>query len=605
MANPFDDLIPGGAAPKGGTFDDLIPAKPQGRDWRGLAGDVAAYGATPFMPLVLAARQGVLGGDAKEFVGGDRRLERLIALGASDAVADAAGMPADLAAAGLRQVGVPANYPLGGSRMNRDVIDYVGTAGGRVVDAISQRSLDPLTEPRTARLDPQDRPERLAYGFGKGAGGAATFFAPAGMIAQAAPVGSVTQGVAKTLAARPATQAIVGGAGGAVTEETKNPWYGMATSLGLAGAKDAAAGGLRRLATPTVRLTPDEQQIVQTMVARGIPVTPGQASGSRGLNLFEQTARRLPVAGNIMDNTFDQQRQALTREITQLAGGAANRAGPGVMDNLYRTAATNFDDLIAQQGHVQFNQAFPNSIARVAQDYGRRLGTDVRAAFQSYVDDLMPLAQAAHAGRNPRVDAQWYQNVRSDLTTAARETKDAPYRRALLGLRDALDDQAAATRPDLADRWQTVRTQYRNLSILDDAMSKAPAADASKGDVPLDAFRRAVKRSDPEGYSRGRGGDMNELARIAGFLQPRVPNSGTPERSIMSAGLMGGAFAEPMTAATAVGIPTLLSAAYNSQPVRQMLSTRPAPMMQGTGGVVEALMLQQLRDQLGGALVPR
>ena len=608
MANPFDDPNFGASPRKPNPFDDPNYGAPQspGNTWQGVAGDVLAYGATPLAPLVMAARQGLLGDDAKAYMQGGRRLERSIAQGASDAIADTAGAPFDLAAAGARKVGLEANYPIGGSRMWRDVVDYAGTGAGRVVDAIARRSLDPLTEPRTARIEPQDTPERLAYGFGRGAGGAASMFGPAAVIANAAAPMTAGQGVAQTLAARPAMQAIAGGVGGAVAEETKNPWLGMAASVGTAGGRDLLAGGARRLATPAVRLTPDEKQIIANMERLNIPVTPAQATGSGTLHNFEQSVRHIPGAGHIMDKTFDAQRQAINRAITGGAGTATNRAGLSEMDSLYRSAGTTFDDLITQQGYVQFGPNFPNSVANVMRDYGRRLETNINRTFESYIDDLMPIIRAAQAGQNPRVDAKWYQNVRSDLTTKAREAKDLDFKRAVVALRDALDDAASATRPDLADRWQAVRGQYRNLAILDDAMLHASGPEAAAGNVPLAGYHAAVKRADPHGFTRGRGGEVNDLGHITGYLQQRVPNSGTPQRGLMTTALMGGGVLEPTTVGLGVGVPTALSAAYNSQPVRQMLTTKPGPMFKGTGGVVEALMLQRLAQELqGGALATR
>lgn len=589
MANPFDDLIPGGAAPKGGAFDDLIPAKP---------------------PRSALSRGVGLG-----------------AQGITDAVADFLGMPVDLTAAGLRAIPRMAGQaaravqgeradvdqgrqpvptaPIGGSQTFRDVFDYVGTAPGRVVDAIDQGSLGPMTEPRTARLTAQDGVERFAYGAGRGIGGAATSFVPAGLIAQAAPVGSVTQAVAQTLAARPAMQTVAGAVGGGVGEATKDPWLGMAAGVGTAAGTDLVRGLARRAITPAMRLTPDEQRIAAAAQARGIDLTPGQATGSRTLEGLEATMRRLPLAGNMAERGYDQQRQALNREILATAGVTANRAGPAVIDDAYRAAGQRYDALIQQQGGVRTDPQFANDVARVVQQYGRRLETDVAPVFRSYVDDLAPLVQASQQpGANPQIAADVYQRIRSDITTRARQTKNTALQDALIGLRDTLDDAAARTRPDLAPEWQEIRRQYANLSTIDKAMRGAGGAEAAKGDIPLAGFRNAVRGNDPQGFARGRG-DLNELAQIAGFLQNRVPNSGTPERLAMTGLLAGGAAFEPTTAALALGIPAAAQAAYSSAPVRQMLSTRPAPMMQGTGGVVEALMLQQLRDQLGGALAPR
>lgn len=584
---PFDDLIPKGGQPQGGAFDDLVP--PRSKPSRGAG---------------------------------------LAAQGVTDSIADALGMPVDLAAAAIRVLGrggqralgattsgqfdpqptmpQPA-APIGGSQTFRDAFDYVGQLPGRVSDAVSQGSLGPMVDPRASvRLTPQDTTEQWLYGGGRGVGGALSSIVPASLVSQLAPANTATQGVAQALAARPATQAFGGAVAGGVAETTKDPWLAAAAGVGATAGKDLLTGAARRAVTPTVRLTPDEQRIVQAMAARGIEPTPAQATGSRGLQVMEATLRRMPVAGNIAERGYDQQRQALNREILATAGVTANRAGPNVIDDAYRVAGQQYDDLIQRQGGVRVDPQFATDVAGVVQRYGRRLETDVAPVFRSYIDDLAPLAAAARQpGANPQVAADVYQRIRSDITSRARQTKNPTLQEALLGLRDSLDDAAARTRPDLAPEWQEVRRNYANLSTIDKAMRNAPAADAAAGNIPLGQFRNAVRGNDPQGFARGRG-DLNELAQISGFLQNKVPNSGTPERGVMTGLLAGGGFFEPTTAALAVGIPTATQLAYSSAPVRNMLTTRPAPMFQGTPSVAEALMLQRLAAELqGGVVAPR
>ena len=118
------------------------------------------------------------------------------------------GAPIDAAAWGLRKLGVPVDSPVGGSESIKSGIDYVATLPGRVSDAVSRGSLDPLTDSRTSRFEPVTTMEKAARLGGEGVGNALAVVLPAGVAANTLRAGTAGQGVASTLATQPVMPAV-------------------------------------------------------------------------------------------------------------------------------------------------------------------------------------------------------------------------------------------------------------------------------------------------------------------------------------------------------------------------------------------------------------
>lgn len=512
------------------------------------------------------------------------RLIGQVAQNANDAIAGTLGAPVDLLAAGARKLGIPADRPVGGSESLKSGIDYVATLPGRISDAVSQRSLDPLTESRTSRFEPETRGEKIAAGVGQGVGMVASTIMPAAAVARAATPGTVTQRAADMLASQPAVQTASGAVGGAVTGATDNPYLGLAAGVAT---PLAVAGGRGVISPVTNRLTDNERSLVAAAKREGIPLTPAQETGSRVLRGLEETMTRIPGSAGTMRRPFDEQRGAFNKAVMSRTGTDAADASPSTLSVVDRNLSEKFDELAARTTLAPDAQ-FAKDILKTATDYGRRLETDVAPVFKSYMDDLGPVLDRMAKGEKVEISGEVYKTVRSDLTTRMRSTSNLQLKRALGGLVEALDgvvDRTAS--PALLKEWQDVRRQYAAYKTVDKAMSGGTQADRAAADIPLGAFSNAVKAGDKTGYARARG-QYGELAKIADMLAPQIPNSGTPERLMWANLLTGGALGAGAgattgslltgagTAAAATLSPYIAAKLYNSGPVRRYLTNEAA-----------------------------
>ena len=101
----------------------------------------------------------------------------------------------------------------------------------------------------------------------------------------------IAQNAGRMLAAQPLTQATSAGVGGYVANETDSPVMGMVASL----ATPLAIAGARRAITPVANVnSPGRQALVEGAEREGIPLTAGQATGSRFLQNVESQFEQLP-----------------------------------------------------------------------------------------------------------------------------------------------------------------------------------------------------------------------------------------------------------------------------------------------------------------------
>jgi len=525
----FDDLIP---KQQGGTFDDLIPKAPPGD------------------PVARVVGQGVRGVNQALY-------------GAPAALLDVAALPFEGSAALTNALGLSSGPSAVGESLR------AGAKGLRAApDAIANTAGAALgIGPQD--FEPKTRAEKVAGKVGEYTGNVLASLVPATAVARYATPGTVTQGVAQTLASQPAAQIASGVIGGATEGYTDSAIAGTAASL----ATPLVVAGIRRSLTPVGnRLSDQEQRLIAAAQAENIPLTPAQATGNPTLKTAEATMATLPLSSGPMERTFRGQRQAFNRAVLERAGIQADEASPDTLNRAFAQIGQEFDTL-STQTTLNVDRQFAQDIADVTQRYGRRLDGNVAGVFRSYVEDIYPALQAAsQPGARPQIAGDIYKNIREDLGRTIRGSgQNPPLQRALQGIQDALDDAVErSSSGGLRDAWQDVRRRYSALMTVDRAMQGGTQADRAAGNIPYSGLKQAVQQSDPRGFSRGRG-QLNELARIGEYLSNKVPDSGTVPRGQMANLLTGGALFSAGTAGMDMGAgavaaltPWAASRLYNS-----------------------------------------
>lgn len=502
----------------------------------------------------------------------------------------------EAAAWGMRKVGLPAPDPGTYER---------GMKGGynALAEALSVPFRDEIAE--LGPLEPQGAVERGLYGAGRGAADAASIMLPAAGVARASTAGSLTQGVAKALAAQPALQVASGVAGGAVGESTENPYLGLLAALAVPAATSAA----RRAVTPIGdQLSPEERRLAGVAAREGIPLTPAQKTGSKPLSTLESVFGEMPLTAGPQARVTGEQARTFNKAVLSRAGINADSAAPEVLSANRRRLGDEFTRL-SNATVVSLDNVAKAQIADVAKEYGKYLDSLKKPVFQSVVDDI-----AMYGDSMP---GDVYQQARSRLSAMANSGGDGYAKEAFRKLRNTLDDIADRSIPeDLRPAWKQARKEWGAQKTIERAMASSTNA-ATAGNIPPTGLSQAARTGNREAFARGEG-DLNDLARVGtAFVRDSVPNSGTAIRTLIQRLLQGGAFgggavalgASPLAVGGAMtaGLvgPRAVQAVYNTPAAQRYLSNtllKPQPLL--SGPLAGILAAQGKEPAVRGLLAP-
>lgn len=211
-------------------------------------------------------------------------------------------------------------------------------------------------------------------------------------------------------------------------------------------------------------------------------------------------------------------------------GAAVGRAGSDAMNNNIARIGAQFDQLSA--GHnINADLLMRNQVAGAVRNYNNIVPPTLRSEL---VEGLhRDLTQSpTHGG--PLLTSAQYQAIRSQIGDAARATGSSELRATLRQIQEALDGAMQRSLPQAQqDAWREARREYRNLIVVEDAMTGA-GQQTAQGLVTPSKLRAAVEEQNPRDYIRGRG-DFAELARAGAAVLPPLPQSGTAPRAAVLA----------------------------------------------------------------------
>jgi len=395
---------------------------------------------------------------------------------------------------------------------------------------------------------------RLGWGLSSGAG-----ISAADAAARGEPVGPA------------AAVGGIGGAGGAAV--------GRALEA-LPGAITGTRGGAARAAD------------VATLEREGIPLSAGQRTGHRPLQIAEEEAANIFPWGQTPQ---ERAKEAFTQAAARRAGINAENLRPEVMDkalNDFNRAYRGF----AARNDVNNNAALQQlgvDMRQTLQGYTRMIGPQGPTGPRDYVARIIDVISA----NNGTIPGEAYQAIRFDLGQDARRALKGANPNYHLGdalyeLQGSLDNamgrsMAAAGSPDQA-AWQQVNRWYRNFLPIERGITGA-GEEARWGLLSPMALRAAlVNMQGRRAFGRG-AGDLAELAGAGESVMKGFPQSGTSARQFWSKeapfalGTMahGLVTANPWTLGTgllALGTPPAGAAAILSRPVQRYLGGRPTAL---------------------------
>jgi hypothetical protein len=375
--------------------------------------------------------------------------------------------------------------------------------------------------------------------------------------------------------------AALGGAMGAVQpavdwqERGKNALIGGAAGAG----GQAAFNALGRIVLP--QTAPGVKQLM----AEGITPTPGQILGG-GFKRAEEGLTSVPIVGDAIKKgqrraAEDFNRAAFNRALAPIAEKLPKNVGVGrdainfvedalgskyesLMPRLTTSADGQFITEIQQLRNGVGNGAISPP---VAQQFEKILNNDLLSKFQ---------------GPNATLTGQTLKQVESDLGQMAKTFRSSPdpdhrlLGDAVMEAQDILRQTVMRSNPQAATELKAINEGWANFKRVQKAAAGVGSESGIFTPAQLQGAVKAMDRSKDKGaFARGSAlmQDLSEPAK--NVLANKLPDSGTPFRTMMALGASGGAaMINPLAAAGVAAAPIAYSQPGQAA-IAAMLTRRP------------------------------
>lgn len=428
---------------------------------------------------------------------------------------------------------------------------YVGGSALRGAGALADSagaSGAPLTTAGNALMAPTSLPQAIG-------GGAASGFLQ--------PVGSNDSATLNTLA---------GGAAGGLG-------YGLGRALGRT---------IRPINAPAAPY----QDLVQAADNYGIPLSVGQRSGSRPLQVAEGVMENLPLTSGPRIAQQETQQQAFNRAALSHAGINSDTADAATLAAQRKNLGNTFDS-IAGRNNLNFNNTgLIGDLSNIVQNSSQHLDPPNAQRVAGRVDQIL-----SQVDQNGNMLGSNYQGWREPLRQAASSGDETG--RYFGQIRSALDNHFSqqVSGQDAQD-WATASGQYGNLKTILNAMGGAGAGTKLGNISPAQLESSLTQNVGREGKALGRG-NLNQLVAVGrNFVSPTIPDSGTSQRQFWTNlltghvagvvpgaavgyhedGLHGAALGAAAGATGALALPRLAQALMNSRPGAAYLTRGAVPL---------------------------
>lgn len=315
---------------------------------------------------------------------------------------------------------------------------------------------------------------------------------------------------------------------------------GMGAALGAVGQK--VAQGLGTLARgASDKITPEMVALLAKAKQAGIRVGLPELLQNPALRTMLDQMRRLPLSGGRAAEEAN--RKAFNRAVSQTFGENAEAITPAVYEAAKKRLGQEFERLSAN-ATLPISPQMLAQLGRTRSEAERLAVGDTGRVVNNWITDLLSKAQ------NGVIPGKAYQSFDSKIGEAMKSGgESAVYLgRVRDAVRQAMD--AAAPAGDKAAR-DLARRQYAALKTVRDLVAK----ESGEGISPQALLARVTStQAGKERAARGAAGELGQLARVGQRFLRASPNSGTADRAVVNAtvlGALGGT--APFSPGTALG----------------------------------------------------
>lgn len=303
-----------------------------------------------------------------------------------------------------------------------------------------------------------------------------------------------------------------------------------ATNAAIGGALGAAGQGVADFAGRIARGV-DMDEVTRGLLARaedaGLRLNVGQVTENPMVRTVVSQMERLPFSGASKANDANQ--TAFNRAV----GGTFGAADDKVTADVFRAAkgriGSEFERL-SEQNALRVTPELQATLSSISDDASRlTAGDGTGRAVSNWVSDLLSKAE------DGVIPGRVYQSFDSKIGKAMKAGGEAAN---YLGdvrsaVRAAMDESIA---PADQAAWQLARQQWGNLKTIEPLVAKSPTGDIAPAQL---MGRVTADNASKVRMASGNGGRLGELAQVGSRFFRQAPDSGTADRLMVNAGILG------------------------------------------------------------------
>lgn len=318
------------------------------------------------------------------------------------------------------------------------------------------------------------------------------------------------------------------------------------------GALQAGGGRLSELVAQRAANRASNPSNARILSNAGVDLLPGQVLGG-GLRRMEDAATSIPFMGDAIRSAqrrgLEQLNDAALAEPLQRIGATVPQArGRERIREVSQEFTRAYDNALDPLKAIPRPEGYAEALEAIANNPS--LGPQQRRSMRSLIANTVGKAGDEIDGQTwKRIDSE----LSADINNASRAATNAPENRllgdALREVRDVWGQRLDAASPGALATVRNIDDAFADFAIVRKAVSDVASAGRG-GEASAATLNRAVSQSaGTNRYAQG-AGRLQELSDAAANVLPStVPDSGTPLRSLVTAGGVGGG-------AMALGNPT-------------------------------------------------
>ena len=310
---------------------------------------------------------------------------------------------------------------------------------------------------------------------------------------------------------------------------------GISSGLGVAG---TAIGAGVKAVVPKV----DEALLPVVELAKkyNIPTSLDQVTNSKALNNLQKVSQELPFSGH--DSFRSVQQDSFNRALIKTFGEDYDRFTPELMDKTFTKLGKQFDNFA--KGKKYTVEALKNNLDEALEGADKIYSKEARDSVKLAIDDI------ANDFDGGILEGGKLSFHRAKVNAYARKANDFDRTALFRDLENALIETATEGDEALKAGFSKTKQHYKNLLAVEPLATKA-----KKGNISPTLLNQRVARVYGRQHTRGKAGDIGELARLGHELLGELGGSDTTQKLLYTGGAAGvaGAGQAPLVVGSLMG----------------------------------------------------